>query len=492
MNSFCVWRPALLIVVAGALSLTACKKSSDVVTPAGSGTTPPTTGPVTNSTVDNWILANMRALYYWTDKIPANPDTTQAPDAFFNSILYKYDPTLRPDGDRFSWIDPDASHLQASLGGQNLSTGAEFRLYRRSSGTNDVIGVVLYTEHGSPAEKAGLKRGDIFYSINGQNLTTTNYSDLLYGSATSLTYGIATIQNGALVNTSQTKTASAVTLQTDPVYLDSVYTISGKKIGYLVFNEFIAGVYQGNGKTDNTYLQELDNVFGKFKAQGVNELVLDLRYNPGGGGDVAQNLTSLIAPGASPAKVFFTQQYNKNVTAYLQQRNGANFNVVNFLSKANNLGNLSRVFVLTTDHTASASELVINGLKPYMNVAVVGDTTYGKNVGSTTIVDSTGRIKWGIQPIIVKAFNAAGQSDYSGGFAPDAVVLERLPYKPLGDVTEPLLNQALYQITGTRLARVGVQTGTLLPEIASSVSRRAAGSNLVVKLPRSVPATPLK
>ena len=469
--------PVLLCVVSAVFLMTSCKKTPDVTPVAPTTSTTAVMGTGSDLDVNRWILSNMRYAYYWNTKIPAKPDTTLAPTKFFDSILYKFDATARPDGDRFSWIDPDASHLQASLGGQNLSTGAEFRLYRRSAGADDVIGVVLYVEHGSPAEKAGLKRGDIFYSVNGQNITISNYSDLLYGTAASQAYGIATLQNGVLTNTSQTKTASAVTLQTDPVYLDSVYTFNDKKIGYLVYNEFIAGPYNSSTAT---YNQELDNVFAKFKAQGINELVLDFRYNPGGGGDVATNLASLIAPGVSPAKVFFSQQYNNNLTA----ANGNKSNVVNFLSKAANPGNLSRVFVLTTDHTASASELVINGLKPYMTVNVVGDTTYGKNVGSTTIVDKTGAIKYGLQPIIVKAFNAAGQSDYTNGFVPNAVVLERLPYKPLGDVTEPLLNQAILQITGSRPARLGVASGLLLPEVSSSVSRRAGGSNLTVSLPK--------
>ena len=474
-------RPVLLGAVSAVFLMTSCKKTPDVapVAPVTSATA--VTGTVSDVDVNKWILSNMRYAYYWNTKIPVKPDTTLVPTKFFDSILYKFDATARPDGDRFSWIDPDASHLQASLGGQNLSTGAEFRLYRRSSGANDLIGVVLYVEHGSPAEKAGLKRGDIFYSVNGQNLTIANYSDLLYGTATSQAYGIATLQNGALTNTSQTKTASAVTLQTDPVYLDSVYTFNDKKIGYLVYNEFIAGPYNS---TTETYNQELDNVFTKFKARGINELVVDLRYNPGGGGDVATNLASLIAPGVSPSKVFFSQQYNSNLTADFQKQYGANFNVVNFTSKAANPGNLTRVFVLTTDHTASASELLINGLKPYMTVNVVGDTTYGKNVGSTTIVDKTGAIKYGLQPIIVKAFNSAGQSDYTNGFVPNAVVLERLPYKPLGDVTEPLLSQAILQITGSRPARLGAASGLLLPEVSSSVSRRAGGSNLTVSLPK--------
>ena len=423
----------------------------------------------------------MSYVYYWTDKIPANPDKTLSPEFFFDSIRYKYDATLRPDGDRYSWINPDASQLQASLGGQNLSTGADFKLYLRSSGSSDLIAIVTYTEKGSPAEKAGINRGDVIYSVNGQVLNMDNYSSLLFdNSLTSQTFGLATIQNGALVNTGQTKTASLTTIQKNPVFLDSTYTVNSKKVGYLIYNQFIAGKYDTKG---TEYNEALDKVFAKFKSQGISELILDLRYNAGGGGDVATNLASLIAPGISPSNVFFTQQYNKAVTADLQKQYGANFNVVNFINKTANPGTLKRLFILTTRSTASASELVINGLKPYMEVVLIGEVTSGKNVGSTTIVDKTGAIKWGMQPIIVKAFNSAGQSDYTGGFTPTVSMPERIPYKPLGDVTEPLLNEALYRASGTRLARVGASTGLLLPEVTSSALEQLSGGVLVVKLP---------
>ncbi len=123
-NSFLVLSGTILLLT-GSTLLTGCKQTPDAVAPA---TTVATTG---NQTVDGWILSNMRDVYYWNDKIPANPDTTTAPDVFFNSILYKYDQTLRPDGDRFSWIENNATQLKAELSGQSKTTGMEFNLYYR-------------------------------------------------------------------------------------------------------------------------------------------------------------------------------------------------------------------------------------------------------------------------------------------------------------------------------------------------------------------------
>ena len=157
-----------------------------------------------------------------------------------------------------------------------------------------------------------------------------------------------------------------------------------------------------------------------------------------------------------------------------------------FQAKASNIGaNLNRVFVLTTSRSASASELVINGLKPYMTVSTIGTKSYGKNVGSITISDSKKQIKWGIQPIVTKSFNSLGQSDYNAGFVPTVEVKEPLNPKPFGDISEALLNEAIFQITGARTARRAITAEVQSPTIiASSIDRKAAGSNMFIELPK--------
>jgi carboxyl-terminal processing protease len=125
--------------------------------------------------------------------------------------------------------------------------------------------------------------------------------------------------------------------------------------------------------------------------------------------------------------VYFREEWNSTLTPYLKQEYGDEFFLQRFVAKSQNIGsNLQRVFVLTTEGTASASELIINGLRPYMTVTTIGTTTYGKNVGSITIVDDSGKIKWGMQPIVFKSFNSLGQSDYSTGFTPNVEVEEPL------------------------------------------------------------------
>jgi carboxyl-terminal processing protease len=473
MKLFVACKLALPFAICGALVTTSCKKATDV-TPSGS---------TTNGEVNNWVLENMKTYYFWNDKLPANPDTSLAPKSFFNTLLYDWNNTANADRDRFSWIQESADELKASLSGQSKTTGIEYNLYYRDQTRTEIVASIIYTLPGSPAAKAGIKRGDIISKVNGESLTIPNYQTLLSGSADTYTYGFATVSNGVLTDNGQTKQVTAVVFQQDPVLLDTTYTIGGKTIGYVIYNQFIPGLYKaGSNELDNTYDLKLDAIFGKFKQKGVNELVLDLRYNRGGYVSSSINLASLIGKNIDASKVYYTQKWNSIVTAANDKNRGVGWNTENFLVKTTNIGaNLSRVFVLTTGSTASASELIINGLRPFMTVTTIGSTTVGKNVGSVTLYDETGRIKWGIQPITFKSANAQGFTDYAGGFTPAVDVREpSYGMKAFGDVTEPMLSEAIFQISGTRMARRAASTEVTQPTIGSSLDRKAAGGNMFI------------
>ena len=138
--------------------------------------------------------------------------------------------------------------------------------------------------------------------------------------------------------------------------------------------------------------------------------------------------------------------YNAAYTEYLTKQNDKTSFITKFQNEANNIGNLNRVFILTSNSTASASELIINNLKPFMEVILVGEHTYGKNVGSFTITDEKKRWNYGLQPISFKITNSLDQSDYGtvNGFLPNYEVNDNvLPYKLLGDPSETVLKAAL-------------------------------------------------
>ncbi|SOD96463.1 S41 family peptidase [Spirosoma fluviale] len=490
MKVFHVWRPALLLAVSATVLLTGCKKNEDV-SPGNLSSTTVATGVVTDTEVNEWILQNMQSYYFWNDKLPASPNKSLSPDKFFASLLNTYNATSNTDGDRFSWIQPSAETLKASLSGQSKTTGLQYKLYYRDNTRTTVIASVLYVLPGSPAAKAGIKRGDIISKVNGQTLTGTNYSELLSGSSDTYTYGFATVAaNGSTVDTDQTKQVTAIVFQEDPVLLDSIYTINGKTIGYVVYNQFIPGTYTSDGTTDKTYDLKLDNIFGKFKQKGVNELVLDLRYNRGGYVSSAVNLASSIGKNVDASKVFYSQKWNPAASAAYAAKYGSNWNIQNFVNKSTSIGsNLSRVFVLTTSSTASASELIINGLRPFMTVTTIGTTTVGKNVGSITISDATGRIKWGMQPITFKSANAQGFTEYGNGFVPSVEVKEpTVAMKPFGDLSESMLSEAVFQIAGVRNARRVATLEIDRPFIGSSLDEKAGGGNMYISDKQLMPA----
>ncbi|QRR03201.1 S41 family peptidase [Dyadobacter sandarakinus] len=434
--------------------------------------------PATSTETNQWIYDQMKYWYYWNDHITANPDLTQSPEDFFESLLYRYDAGTRPDGDRFSWIQESADELKASLSGETKTTGMQYKLFYYPSGSTNVIGVVLYVAPGSSASDAGFRRGDIFSSVGGTKLTGDNYRQLLNAGG-ALSYTISKFDvDDVLKETTVKRKVAPVVLQENPVFFDTTYTYDAHKIGYVVYHQFIPSP---NGSSGKEYDQKLDDIFAKFKAAQVNALVLDLRYNPGGYVSSAINLASLITKGTTN-DVFYYKEYNPQVTETNRKKYGDSYFYDKFVSKSQNISSsLQKLIVLTSSRTASASELLINGLKPFMDVTIIGEKTVGKNVGSVTITDSDGKIKWGMQPIVSKSLNSLKQSDYATGFVPNTTIGEGIILYPYGSPKDPLLGEALFEITGTHVTRMAHHTRILSEkgeEIESTIEKKAGGSNM--------------
>lgn len=199
---------------------------------------------------------------------------------------------------------------------------------------------------------------------------------------------------------------------------------------------------------------------GELGIGGITDFVLDLRYNSGGSIATATRLASMIT-GQFTGQVFAKQQWNDKVEAYYASNNPSSLlnlftDKINTNASINSL-NLTRIYILTSKSTASASELVINGLKPYINVIQIGDSTTGKNVGSITLYDSPNFTKknvnpnhrYAMQPLVLKIVNKVGFGDYINGLTPNIVVIESINNLGiLGDSEEPLLNTAINKIKG--------------------------------------------
>jgi C-terminal processing protease CtpA/Prc len=432
-----------------------------------------------NVHVNEWILENMEFWYLWSNELPGNPDKNQNPDDFFQSLL--------SDDDRFSWIQENYQDLLNSLQGISKEAGFEYVLYKED-GSDNVIAQILYTKPGSPAENAGLKRGDGISHINGQQLNTANYQDVLKSLGDnnfSLTYKPLLVDEEEF-DEAKTISLSTIVYSENPNYLSKVIEVGDKKIGYYVYNFFS----QGTEAEEKKYDDEMDNVFAGFKAKGITDLVLDFRFNSGGSEASANNLASLIAPNPNN-KIFFRREYNSQVEdEILSDPNaGESFLFSRLKSKAQNVGDQlsGKLYILTGSRTASASELIINGLNPYMDVFLIGDVTYGKNVGSISLYDEEDpKNTWGMQPIVVKVYNSENQSDYSQGFTPDIENKDnKLFIYPLGDAREELLSKAIEQITGIpsagRKAEVAGQE-----VIGHSLDSKRRSFNLTVEDPRAI------
>ncbi len=459
---------SIVLALCIGMGLFACKKDTENTTPE--------TNSEENVAGNQWIYEQMASYYFWTDKLPSetNTDQTLEPESYFNSLLNTYDATSNPDGDRFSYFSSDAATLEAALNGESLTTGMQFRLFYRDDARVNIIAQVLYVLKGSPAATAGFKRGDVFTKVNGTTLTVNNYVELLYGSATSYSFTLGTVSSSNTIeDTSTTLAVTATTFQEDPVFLDSTYTVNGKKVGYLIYNQFVSSP---NNSSSNEYDNHLRQIFGNFKSAGVQELILDLRYNPGGSGSTAINLASLIVKYSGASQIFYKEEYNSLLNQYLQQQYGSDVFNAYFTNEANNIGNqISKVTILTSEWTASASELVINGLKPYMTVNLIGETTYGKNVGSTTLTDDSGKYSFALQPIIVKVYNSLGASDYTGGFTPNTSLSEPFTLYALGNTQETLLNAALYGTSTSGRQSAGVSN------VSSSITQKAIFGKLLIR-----------
>ena len=255
---------------------------------------------------------------------------------------------------------------------------------------------------------------------------------------------------------------SVTQYEENPVFLDSIYEIGGKKIAYLIYNFF--ALDRGDGSY--AYLKELNDIFGRFKEVNPDELVLDLRYNTGGVVTAAVSLSSMIS-GRNSSDLFSISKYNSIVDKEFKKIYGDDYNktffddfliirneedkIIDQSIPINKLSGLKRLYVLTSQSTASASELVINGLRPYMNVVLVGKTTRGKNTGMWFIYEDDPvkqkDNRWGLLPIVVKTYNSKNEGDFTNGIKADMEVNEySADLFQLGDTRELLLGAALIDI----------------------------------------------
>ena len=409
--------------------------------------------------IHQFIWEALNEIYLWQEEVPALSDLVKPvgsarykelvdpfpePESFFNF--------LKHEDDRYSLIRSDYEVLENSIKGIDASNGVKFLLTRYGGGAS-VMGIVTYILEGSDAAEKDINRGDIFTGVDGQNLTVSNYSGLLFGENLDYTLNMADLNNNLLSPNGKNIALTKIeNFQSNPIQLSKIIELGGTKVGYLMYNQFTQG-----------FDDDLNEVFSNFKASGISELILDLRYNGGGLVSSALHLSGMIS-GQFNGEKFASFIYNQKVMNYYNSieelKSRLNINFTNQLSDGSPINslNLNKVYIITSERSASASELVINGLSPLMDVVQVGDNTYGKNVGGPAAVydyiDNNGTKNpdhtYAMYPITFYIANGEDFYEYADGLSPqeDLKLKEDISNMGvLGENSDPLLALALNHIS---------------------------------------------
>ena len=379
--------------------------------------------------------------YLWRDFIDPSIDyrTAAGPVELFEQMKYKV-------LDKWSYVSDNSQAEMENFQGVYTTYGYFLAMGSFTNMPDTYFAVVAFVYPGSPAQKAGLKRGDIILTLEGEKLNSANYSQLYY--APSINIGLGEYTGQGIADAGKSLSITAVKMYEDPVVEARVIDAGGVKAGYL----FYAGFYEESH-------QKLAQVFNMFKEAGVTELILDLRYNPGGNANTPPYLASLFAPESvvKGRKVFLTQTWNSLYMDYFKKQ-GDDMDSYFIPGIPVNL-NLNRVFVLATGATASASEATISGLLPYMDVVTIGDATYGKYCGAALLypMDNKGNKdleigNWLLSLVVYKFVNAEGYTEFKDGIPADYVVDDSglLQGIQLGDAADPLVAKALEIMGGTK------------------------------------------
>ncbi len=410
--------------------------------------------------IHQYIWNGLNDYYLWQEEVPALNDSIKP----VGSVKYKdlIDPYPEPEAffaslkhsqDKYSVIRSNYVDLENNIRGIDANNGVEFILSRYGGGES-LLGVVTYILKESDASTKDIQRGGIFTGVDGQGLNLGNYQQLLFRDNLEYTLNMADLNNNLLSpngkNIALTKTEN---FQSNPIQISKIIETGGIKIGYLMYNQFAQG-----------FDDELNDAFADFKATGINELVVDLRYNGGGLTRSALNLAGMIT-GQFNGEVFAKYLWNKKLTNYFntdlpKYAGSLSAKFTDQLGDGTiiNSLNLSKVYVITSGRSASSSELLINGLSPYINVIQVGENTYGKNVGGlAAIYDYIDNNKtknpdhtYAMYPMSFYSANSEDFYDYADGIEPQdefRLAEDITNLGILGENSEALLALAINHIT---------------------------------------------
>lgn len=446
----------------------------------------------------NYFAYNMMDTYYlWNEEETVEEGmalwTAYAdPVETVKSIRYK--DSSGDDIDRWTQVLDDFDGFSGSVSGNTKTYGFDFVLYYADEAKSAIYPVVTLVYKGSPAQKAGIARGDVITQVNGKTLTESNYSDiisdeLLSGDACSLTF-----KDGG------SESLTAVEMYEDPVQTTAIFDCGGKKVAYLHYSSFTLDS-----------CSDLVAVCKSFKASGAKELILDLRYNGGGYVLTEDVLASMLAPegAVNSGEVFETEVYNSTLTEAwgdgvtrfsTEFSSGSGDDKFTLSTAGANIG-IDKLYVIMSGGSASASESLICGLKPYLDITLVGEQSYGKfcsgimaegaewyddyktEIGESTAAEGKQYAdNWGIYVMISRYADKDGITlSMPDGLTPDYKVADDpIDGYPLGSPDETMLAKAL-ALAGysTKTVRASKSEESGMEKFSKPVEKPGFGARII-------------
>lgn len=482
--------------------------------------------------INQFCYDQMSTYYLWIKEIETSMESwylNDNPVAKIKAIRYKEN---GEDVDRWTSAYEDIKSLIGSTEGVSTTTyGYDFQLYYLDESKTVFVAVVTFVYPGSPAEKAGLKRSSIILKVNDQSITSDNYRELLASSSMK----VMVADSRETLDTPKEMSLTGVQMYEDPVLFEKVFNCSGKKVGYVLYNSFTFAS-----------CDRLIEVCKYFKQEGVRELVLDLRYNGGGYGSTEYVFASMLAPenNVKSGDLYMVEVYNEEYSQSLKEyKKNENFNKTYFTQKHEwvsdekkysydtseaNIG-LDKIYALVSSNTASASEALLVGLMPYMNIEVIGTKTSGKYCGGyllsadeyyqnwetdlakvkeksvtdyNKLVDNFWKYysgwknyvgNWGLYVMVSSYADCKGNNPCRpDGLKPIEELLDdpREPY-PLGDDREVLLREALTRAgytDFTPLPENNESRSAMTPSLGEFIPCKTEGKRILLRpeMPRNV------
>lgn len=433
---------------------------------------------------NNWLRSWTHETYLWFDELPdIDPAFIDEPSDYFTLMKTNKITDSGRAKDRFHYAENTEEYIKYAKSGISASYGFNYILSQTFPPRRAFI---IYSEANSPAAANNINRGAEIISIDGEPVLDGDPDILNAGLIPKqLNEDHTFVIKDLDITAPREVVLKSSEIETVPVHTSKIISQSNKKVGYLALNTFFVASAQ----------EQLIEEIGDFKNHQINELVLDLRYNGGGIISLSADLGSMIAGNSALGSVYTALKFNNKLSS---NNTTFRFSSTSSLNLSVELGtilpklNLSRVYILSTINTASASEYLINGLRGIdFEVILIGATTTGKPYGWQP-KDNCGTTYSIVQ---FKGENAKGFSDFTYGFVPSivdngkdqvrgCVVYDDLS-QPLGNINENILETALYHIENNRcptdLAQQNSKPNHPLSAVNGTVVRRYPATGLIVQ-----------